>query len=223
MEWEQIESLLIELYTHSANAVSDKICILGGKTVNEPIVNNLFEFDPVTNKYPLKRSMKVAKCNLSKIQLDNDNTLNWESVKGTTSYNVYRRVKDGICELIVVNFSVTTYIDKNQEPGNTYYYVVWSVNENGISGHSNEVSVEVPNPPVYKRALLVIRMVSHDWFEYDLTENEIKDFMHWYDNITAEDLKAYYVFNKDFNMDSLQSYKDHIVYNKIVFFEIKEH
>jgi len=189
--------------------ISSSTYIFGGYKSNTG-VSNSYKYTPIELDSPI-------------IQLMDKNTLTWESMQGATSYNVYRKISDGACELIAENITDTTFVDTNQLKGNTYHYVVRSVNEKGISCHSNEVSVEVENPPKYKRALLVIRTVNHDWFEYDLTENEINDFVHWYDNVPSEDLKPYYVFDKDFNIGPFQSRKDHIVHNKIVYFEIKEY
>lgn len=190
-------------------SISSSTYIFGGLN-SSGISNNAYKYTPIELDAPI-------------IQLIDKNTLNWEAMQGATSYNVYRKVPDGSCQLIAENITDTTFVDDNQLKGNTYHYVVRSVNEKGISCHSNEVSVEVENPPKYKRALLVIRTVNHDWFEYDLTENEINDFVHWYDNVPSEDLKPYYVFDKDFNIGPFQSRKDHIVHNKIVYFEIKEY
>lgn len=200
---DKILAFAISLYSSSTY-------IFGGSKKTPIPEKSVYKYTPIELDSPV-------------IQLDNDNILNWESVEGSSGYNVYRKVNDGPCTLVAENISVTTYIDKNQEAGNTYHYVVRSVNESGVSCHSNEVSVEIPNPPVYKRALLVIRMVNHDWFEYDLTVDGINDFVHWYDNAPSEDLKPYYVFDKDFNIGPFQSRKDHIVHNKIAYFEIKEY
>src|SRR6185437_8724983 len=65
-------------------------------------------------------------------------TLNWTSVPGVTGYYLYSGASSGNeTNVVLANYSGTSYIDTGLINGTTYYYVVTSTNANG----------ESPNPP----------------------------------------------------------------------------
>jgi fibronectin type 3 domain-containing protein len=79
-----------------------------------------------------------------------DVTLNWNASisSGVIGYNVYRRIASG-GPYIKVNSSVvtvTTYNDNTVQPGQTYFYVVTSINlsDDVESSYSNEVMAPIP-------------------------------------------------------------------------------
>ena len=78
-----------------------------------------------------------------------DATLNWNASisSGVIGYNVYRRLASG-GPYTKVNSSVvtvTTYNDNTVQPGQTYFYVVTSINSNDVeSSYSDEVMAPVP-------------------------------------------------------------------------------
>jgi fibronectin type 3 domain-containing protein len=60
--------------------------------------------------------------------------------RGTTSGGPYTRLNSTLA-------TATTYSDTTVQPGNTYYYVVTSVDSNLVeSAYSNEVTAAVPTP-----------------------------------------------------------------------------
>ena len=79
-----------------------------------------------------------------------DVTLNWNASisSGVIGYNVYRRIASG-GPYSKVNSSVvtvTTYNDNTVQPGQTYFYVVTSINlsDDVESSYSNEVMAPIP-------------------------------------------------------------------------------
>ena len=77
-------------------------------------------------------------------------TLNWNASisSGVIGYNVYRRIASG-GPYTKVNSSivtVTTYNDNTVQPGQTYFYVVTSINlsDDAQSSFSNEVMAPIP-------------------------------------------------------------------------------
>ncbi|GEM_PF-3573137 len=142
-KWTLLNCKMPDSLQSFAIALNSSSTYIFGGTKNSPIPEkNVFKYTPIEIDSPI-------------IQLVNDNTIKWESVEGASGYNVYRKINDGSYTLIAENISLTEYIDKGQEGDNIYYYVVRSVNEKGVSCPSNEVSIEVPTFPTYKRALLV--------------------------------------------------------------------
>lgn len=73
-------------------------------------------------------------------------TLNWDAPVGSTvvSYDIKRGTVKGQ-EVSIGTSNVPTFVDTtNLIEGDTYFYVVDSVNSAGESGPSNEVTVIVP-------------------------------------------------------------------------------
>jgi fibronectin type 3 domain-containing protein len=85
----------------------------------------------------------------SNVDSAHDVTLNWNASisTGVIGYNVYRRNASG-GPYAKVNSSVvtvTTYNDNAVQPGQTYFYVVTSINLSDVeSSYSNEVMAPIP-------------------------------------------------------------------------------
>lgn len=78
-------------------------------------------------------------------------TLSWAASvsSGVVGYNVFRGSTAGTYSLLTTNSRVsgTTYVDNTVQAGQTYYYVVTSVNSAGTSsGYSNQATAKVPTP-----------------------------------------------------------------------------
>jgi hypothetical protein len=73
--------------------------------------------------------------------------LAWNAATGAAGYNVYRGSASGGPYTVLTASPVTTtsFIDTNAQSGQTYYYVVTSLNSNGgESTDSNQVSATIP-------------------------------------------------------------------------------
>lgn len=68
----------------------------------------------------------------------------WTAVSGATSYDVFRSATAGGPYDFVGTTLYTTFVDLSVTNGQTYFYVVQSVNADGRSGNSNESAVTVP-------------------------------------------------------------------------------
>lgn len=80
---------------------------------------------------------------------DGSVTLSWNSSKWATRYGVKRRTANDTCYAVIARWVTdTTYIDKNVRNGTPYSYVITAVNHNGISGHSNVVTITPGASPV---------------------------------------------------------------------------
>jgi len=80
-----------------------------------------------------------------------DVMLSWSASSGAAGYDVYRGTSSGGESSTPLNsapISGTTFTDTNVQPGQTYYYKITSVAQNGNvqSGKSTEVSTTVPSP-----------------------------------------------------------------------------
>ncbi|NBI30748.1 fibronectin type III domain-containing protein, partial [Chengkuizengella marina] len=75
--------------------------------------------------------------------------ISWDAAVGTDSYNIKRSTSTGgPYELIASNITSTNYLDMDVTSGTTYYYVVSSVNNEGESENSDEISaITIPITP----------------------------------------------------------------------------
>lgn len=69
-------------------------------------------------------------------------SLNWLSVTGATTYNVYRSTTSGTETRIATAVATNSYSDTGLTTGTTYYYKVTAVNTAGESPLSSETSVQ---------------------------------------------------------------------------------
>ena len=90
-------------------------------------------------------------------------------------------------------------------------------------GYSDTSTINITPPPSVNRALLVITMVNGLEKEYDLSMSDVNAFTDWYDTRTSGSGKAYYTISKSFNKGPFISRKDHIVFDKIMTFEVMEY
>jgi fibronectin type 3 domain-containing protein len=85
----------------------------------------------------------------SNVASAHDVTLNWNASisSGVVGYNVYRRNASGgpYSKVNSSSVTVTTYNDNAVQPGQTYFYVVTSIDLSDVeSSYSNEVMAPIP-------------------------------------------------------------------------------
>ncbi|MDN9012879.1 hypothetical protein [Brevibacillus laterosporus] len=80
-----------------------------------------------------------------------------------------------------------------------------------------------PNPNPTGNALLVIYMDSGLIKEYEMTNEEIRNFTEWYEGRAKGNGKEAYIVNKKYNIGPFNSRKDFISYSHIESFEVQEY
>ncbi|WP_042159893.1 kelch repeat-containing protein [Paenibacillus gorillae] len=82
-----------------------------------------------------------------------------------------------------------------------------------------------PNPeqPVADRALLTIYISGGQIKEYDLTINELNDFIAWYDSKDAGSGSAKYKFTKTWNKGPFTVRTEYVIFDKILSFDVDEY
>ncbi|OBR64084.1 hypothetical protein A7K91_20170 [Paenibacillus oryzae] len=150
--------------------------------------------------------------------------LNWTSVTNATGYNVKRALTSGgPYETIATSVPGTTYSDAGVIPGITYYYVVTAINVGGEGAPSNVASATIPIPEA-ARAILIVTMTTGLEKEYDLSMQEVNDFINWYEAKQEGTGKASYAINKHDNIKGpFKSRKDYILFDRILTFEVSEY
>ncbi|MBG9803169.1 hypothetical protein ABD72_13570 [Brevibacillus laterosporus] len=75
----------------------------------------------------------------------------------------------------------------------------------------------------YLHALLVIYMDSGLIKEFEMTNEEIRNFTEWYEDRAKGNGKEAYIVNKKYNIGPFNSRKDFISYSHIESFEVQEY
>lgn len=163
--------------------------------------------------------------NLSAVAGNSNVQLSWSAVTGATGYNVKRSLTSGgpyDTIASTVSGSAITFTDTGLTNGTTYYYVVSAIVSGKESTNSNEASaIPTDSPILTGNAILDIYVDDGTLKEYNLTGDELSDFLTWYD--ANGEGKAYYTFTVKGNVVPFKSVKNYIPYNKILYFDVKEY
>ena len=192
-----------------------KVAIINGVS-GTTHTNKIFEADVFFVPSPAPNDLTATA-----IKEDQSINLNWSIVNGVKSYNVKRSVTEGGPYESLGSVSGNSYEDKNVEFGITYYYIITAVNDAGESGNSNEAFATLRDAG---RALLTITMITGMEKEYDLTFDEVNNFISWYENKQAGTGTASYMIDKhNNNKGPFKSRKDYVIFDKILIFEVSEY
>lgn len=144
-------------------------------------------------------------------------TNSWTSITEAANYKLYRAITSGgPYTQIATGVAGTTYTDSTATNGTTYYYVVIAVDPSGNeSVYSNEASA---TPKTVGKALLNITMTNGVNKEYEMTADQVSNFVSWYDNKGAN--SPSYTVSEIYNLGKLTSRTDNIAFSKIAFFEV---
>ncbi|WP_432408578.1 hypothetical protein [Wukongibacter sp. M2B1] len=160
--------------------------------------------------------------NLTAAAGDEEVGLSWDEVEDADSYIIKRsETEGGPYTIIEEDITGTSYTDRDVENGTTYYYVVSAVIDGDESDDSNEAlaTPEGSSSGSGDKAILRITMQNGKINEYDLSINEVDDFIDWFED--RDD--PYYIIEKDYNIGPFESRKDYIVADKILQFEVMEY
>lgn len=149
--------------------------------------------------------------------------LTWSNISNATSYNIKRSTTLGGPYVTVANSLSNSFTDIGLLNGTTYYYVVSAITAAGESDNSNIATATPTATVLYGNAILVITMDNGAIKEYNLTGEELTDFLTWYDSHPNGAVNAYFIFNVKNNVAPFKSIKNYIPYNKILYFDVKEY
>ncbi|MFS1514775.1 kelch repeat-containing protein [Chengkuizengella sp. SCS-71B] len=208
--WTELDSLIVERSGFQTEVIDGKIYVAGG-----------FNNGSLFNVEAILISSLDTPINLTAEVGDSQVTLSWDEVENAEYYILKRSTTSGgPYEVIDNEIFDSTLVDMNVENGTTYYYVVSAVNAVGESENSNEASVtpESTVEEINNRAILVIVMENGLEKEYDITMNEVEDFINWYQS----NLSVAYAIEKTGNMGPFLNRKDYIIHDNILTFEVNE-
>jgi len=146
--------------------------------------------------------------------------LNWSNVLAAPVYSLKRSATPGGPYQTIATVTGTTYTDSTVEMGQTYYYIVTTVNGASESINSNEVEIAYNTP---SRALLTIYISGGQIKEYDLSAAELNSFLNWYDAKDAGSGPAKYAFKKTWNKGPFKTRTEYVIFDKILTFDVDEY
>ena len=112
-----------------------------------------------------------------------------------------------------------SYLDKDIEQGLKYHYIITAIFYGDESENSNEVTL-----PIFEsNVTLVPHLLNNQIKEYEVTKDESENFLNWLNIRMSEVGVPYYEFVKKQNTAPYTTIKEYIVYDKIVWFEVREY
>lgn len=148
---------------------------------------------------------------------DNKVKLSWKGVAGATSYNIKRSETAGGPYITIANCLQNNFIDKEVTNNTTYYYVVTAVNAAGESTYSKEAS----STPSTLYAILEITFSNGMIKEFYISNDELENFLLWYDNISSGIGKGYFLIHSNTSISPYKEISSSIQYKDILYFDAK--
>ncbi|EMS72170.1 Kelch repeat-containing protein [Ruminiclostridium cellobioparum] len=217
--WTDIGKLSYSRSYPGVALIENSVYIFGGTANLNTLIYNTTE----ENIFPKTPSNLIAIPGNKKVDLS------WTvPTTGSAVYNIKRSTTlSGPYETITTT-SAITYTDNDVTNGTTYYYVVSAIVDGVESPKSNEVSATptgTEEPPVItgNKAILEIVMTNGTIKEYDLTAQEMENFLTWYDNRSEGADKAYISIIKRSNVKPFVSRNEYLQFKEIYSFEVKEY
>jgi N-acetylneuraminic acid mutarotase/Tfp pilus assembly protein PilE len=164
-----------------------------------------------------------APSNLNATAGDAQVFLTWNAVDGATNYNIKYSITNGGPYTTITSAS-TTFTHTGLTNNVTYYYVVSAVTSDGESANSVEVSATPASTATETgNAILTIYLSNQTARLYDLTTDELNDFLTWYDNKAEGIGSIRYGFNVAAKSSAYISSTEYVIFDQIVAFNIDEY
>ncbi|MEC1537615.1 DUF1668 domain-containing protein [Bacillus sonorensis] len=226
--------------------INGKIYLIGGgDTINpnqKKIYNTIYEYDPKGDTWLKKHDLISGRQYSTSTVLDGKIYImgGRNGGGGSSIVQVYDPKDDSISQM--KSFYKSRAAAGAATIGKSIYVIGGQSSEGTISDARSDVlnSVEMytvetsskgpetPEEPTKeqkgKRAILVITMTTGLEKEFDLSMEEVNDFISWYDQKAAGTGPARYAIDKhENNIGPFNNRKDHVIFDKILTFEVNEY
>ncbi|WP_178075758.1 Kelch repeat-containing protein [Paenibacillus oralis] len=215
----------------TSQSIGDKIYVLGGFNYSSTY-GTIYEYDPANETWTLKKetslrtAMGTAIIN-GKIYLLGGSSNGPNGIMDTVE--VYDPIDNSLNSFKNLTFSRVQNVAASV--GNDLYVI------GGTDGSTNgalktvemikianDENPEPEQPTTGNRAILVITMNTGFEKEFDLSMQEVNDFITWYENKQAGTGTASYAIDKhDNNRGPFSARKDYVIFDKILTFEVNEY
>lgn len=171
--------------------------------------------------YLISSDTPIAPINLRAVATNTNIVLEWDEVDGADNYTILRSTNPNQIDTeIASGITNTTYVDEDVVLGVTYYYVVRAIKDGLESENSNVASAMIEKNNV---AVLQIKLVTTDIYEYRVTMDEVDSFKNWYIDRANGNGLPFYSFNSEGNMEPYTDVNEYLIFDKIVWFKVKEY
>nr|WP_077736079.1 PQQ-binding-like beta-propeller repeat protein [Bacillus sonorensis] len=245
--WTKKQNIPVSSLKFATAVVDGKIYAIGGRndagsppTQSHLINGTIYMYDPRTDTWTLKKDMQNLKLEGTSATVLNGKIYiiggNVSDGQGTTSTQVYNPSDNSIKDFKPLKNARTNA--STVTIGNNLYVIGGAKDRNRASPLKSvemytldESTPETPTTPESTpdqssgdRALLVITMTNGLEKEFDLSMDEVNDFISWYDQKDAGSGSSKYAIDKhDNNKGPFSSRKDYVIFNNILTFEVNEY
>ncbi|MBG9464042.1 MULTISPECIES: Kelch repeat-containing protein [Bacillus] len=199
-KWRKVQELKTPVLYPASTTLKGKIYILGGKTSANTKTSKVQVYDPVTNSVQEIKSFNNPRLAAGAATIGNDIYIigGQASTGGVTyAYN-----------------SVLTSVEK------------FTVPDNGDSTEQPTTDKPIPDQQdkSTNRAILTITLSTGLEKEFDLSMQEINEFINWYDQKDSGTGPSRFEIDKhDNNIGPFEKRKDHVIFKNILTFEVNEY
>ncbi|QHZ45415.1 Kelch repeat-containing protein [Bacillus sp. NSP9.1] len=193
--WTKKQNLISELTFTSVTTLNGKIYIMGGVIPGDKATATTQVYDPSNDSIEEFKSLNSARCLATAATVGND------------IYIIGGRISNGDLALKTVEM----YTPEDSTPDTE-------------TPETPTTPEPTPDQSSGDRALLVITMTNGLEKEFDLSMDEVNDFISWYDQKDAGSGSSKYAIDKhDNNKGPFSSRKDYVIFNNILTFEVNEY
>lgn len=251
--WTKKKDLPIPSSGATSQTIDGKIYLIGGADTSigtQPKINDsIYEYDPKRDIWLKKQNLIMGTQYLTSTVLNGKiYIMGGKTNKNdpTTKVQVYNPKDDSISDfqpfkiprlaagaatigenLYIIGGQSTTnniVIQENGIYNSVQMYSVETLDDSTGNGEDPQTSDEPTQDIKGKRAILVVTMVSGLEKEFDLSMEEVNDFISWYDQKAAGTGPARYVIDKhENNIGPFDNRKDHVIFGNILTFEVNEY
>ncbi|MFU1797791.1 Kelch repeat-containing protein [Paenibacillus azoreducens] len=217
-----------------AAVVNEKVYLFGGMDYTST-VGTIYEYDPNQDSWSLKNNSTSRNGNgitvvNGKIYLLGGASDGLKNLYDTA--DIYDPSTNTTSSMLSLTFPRAQNI--SVAIGNKLY-VIGGTNDTGNEALKTVEMYTISNPdptdpnpepeqPTGNRAILVVTMTTGLEKEFDLSMQEVKDFINWYENKQAGNGTASYAIDKhNNNKGPFTSRKNYVIYNMILTYEVNEY
>ncbi|MEK5447472.1 Kelch repeat-containing protein [Paenibacillus sp. FSL R7-0331] len=239
--WSEKRSIPQAIHGTGAVTYNDKIYLVGGRYIGNNVAVDFFqEYDPLNDSWMMKTSLPTQRNAPSVVVYKNNiiaiggSTPNVETASvvvydfTTNSWSAFPSLNDARAgsSAVVYKDRIFVFGGSKQTTSNS---PVGSVEVYGTeTPEPTTTPTPTPSPSpeqsIGNRAILVVTMITGLEKEFDLSLEEVNNFITWYENKQSGSGTASYAINKhDNNKGPFTNRKDYIIFDKILTFEVNEY
>ncbi|MED4787094.1 kelch repeat-containing protein [Bacillus atrophaeus] len=200
--WLKKQELITGAQYQTSTVLNGKIFIMGGQTADDRPSSKVQVYNPKDNSISDFKAFKYARL---------------AAGAATVGNNLY-----------IIGGQSNTGTISDQQYGLYHFVEMYSVEQDSEDSSGGGETPTTPEEPTEEqdgnRAILVVTMSTGLEKEFDLSMEEVNDFINWYDQKAAGTGPDRYEIDKhDNNIGPFKNRKDHVIFKNILTFEVNEY